>query len=89
MLIARFASFSRHFVDDVLEFGGRCRHSGAPAESAGVRIDLKVTTELFPLKRLGARGHFIDHCAEGEDVGAGVQFLGPRLAPATYTRRCR
>src|SRR5579863_2078447 len=69
----------KRFVDDVLKLGRQLRIQ--PQRGRGGAIQNRVGHDAgrLPTKRLRARGHFVEHHAEAEEIGARVEVLAANL----------
>jgi hypothetical protein len=66
-------------VDEVFKF---CWKFGIETERSGgsaIEDGFGDNTGSFTTKRESAGGHFVEHYAEGEEIGAGVEFLAADL----------
>ncbi len=79
MLIAQLAILLQALGDDAVEFRRNVRiqspRRGGPAIENGV----KNQSRAVALERRGARRHLVQHRAEREQIGAGIDRLGPHL----------
>jgi hypothetical protein len=79
MLIPQVAIFLQRFTDDLSQL-----HRDFPIQPLRCHrfpIQDRVVDRRFAVaaERLLSCRHLVQHCSEGEQVGAIVEFLGPRL----------
>ena len=79
MLIAQLAVFFQRLVDDVFELCGNVGIQANRGRRPESRMALKIRAEVSPRNGQRAGRHLVEHRAEGEQIGAGVEFLAFRL----------
>ena len=58
---------------------GRSGFSRTAGVGARIQNGFEDDSRAFATERQRARSHLVEHCAEGEQVGSSVEFLGPDL----------
>ena len=78
-MVAQVAIFFHRFEDHLLEFGGQVVIQAHGRDWIFVQDGVKDCAGGFALERERAGDHFVEHDAEGEEVGARIEVFAENL----------
>ena len=78
-LVAQVAIFFEGFSDDFFQLGGKHRIDRAWRGGRAIQNGIENNRRGIAVERRLARGHFVEHRAEAEEIGARIEVLAARL----------
>ena len=78
-LAAHVAIFFQSFADDLFELGRKFRNQANRRRGLTIENRFRNHGGSFSAKGQDAGGHLVEHYAEGEKIGASVEFLAAQL----------
>ena len=79
VLVAQITIFFQSLINDVFQFWRKVRVQTNRRNWIARQNFMTNHSRTFSAKRQDSRGHLVEHRAEGKQIAARIEFLGPHL----------